>query len=1226
MFKNTKGSSIRVTRPGKFPAVIALSLVFSGVLFAEDAETIAFVEDGVLQNATVVGPGVEQHGDHILIQGTGTGLASNLALMEGDFHIKATLAFEVDGTAAGFVFGFHGNTGSFLGNPTGYFGFDSGSQNLFVEGGFMNAAQGTGPASEGAPASDFIEDGVPFLFEAIREDGILTVLIDEVEVYSQEIGNQAIGHLGIRPWRANMQVFGFSASGNLIGVTLPAKENFGEYSIFVENGTVSDVNLIGDGWEHIDNYIVAQGTGKFLQTTIRLLEGDFHIEAEVAMDALNGTAASFRFGNDDFGFDGGRQVFFQSGPLYGPGVGVGPAAAGFPAGAYIQGGQPFLLEAKRVGNTLTVMIDGVGIYQKEFGSDGIGTLAFRPWRSEMRIYNFRVAGNLEEPASLPIDDHFGQVRYISLLGGLTEGVGYQLGPVGTGTEPFLDDDISIVSMPSNLDGNLGFRTSNAQFYWGMEMPDNEPIVFVEDGEAMFMREVGPAWSQGDGFVFNQGTQRWLRTNALLREGDFHIKATMAINAINGTAATFQMGNAHFGFDSGGQNLFVEGGFFGGVVQLDPAADYIEGGVPFLFEAIREGNIIRFLIDEVQVYQRDIGANQVIGSVGFRPWRSEMRVYDFEVTGNFGWTNHLAFEIDRETSVYIANDPEYEADWLTDRFTKTEMTIETTGGDFDVWERVFDARDFVMLPGNGGDGHNYWVLLSKKPSAITESPINYVRTPGGDDWSLVRNGWRLTTDPESLLHSGRLLTGISNFVPEQGVRIRAEFRVPQLQHGGDNSYGLLVMGDSTLTPNQGIRAEWLPRQADGSSTFRLVNNANRTVLEGENSSVSWGGLAPTRTNDWVTGDDQIDLVWDSRASELASPYFLDDDSKVIVRLPDGLDPGFLLDAIKTENDLSNSSENFVQFTVESGEPGDGNEGVTVFVAWDIRNSGFEPDWLTEGFSKTDHLVQVTGGAQFHRLWAAEYPEGAVVTLPGASYGEGGPFLDGTDNYFVLLGDTRSGLDSIYTMEVEAIREGEEWILSATLTDADGFSETVTASHGPALSGGDVFGVIVQHLDRADTSETPVTPIWDTFSLTMDFVVPPVLSGFDAWAAEYFPNNVNDPQVSGPAAMPSGDGVMNLIKYALGLPPLEPVSSADLPGAGLNEEGQLVFVYWERTDINDVVYIPEVSEDLMEWDTGPDHLVEIFRNPAGGNVEEVGVRPNNLEGANRVFLRLRLEQSD
>ena len=88
------------------------------------------------------------------------------------------------------------------------------------------------------------------------------------------------------------------------------------------------------------------------------------------------------------------------------------------------------------------------------------------------------------------------------------------------------------------------------------------------------------------------------------------------------------------------------------------------------------------------------------------------------------------------------------------------------------------------------------------------------------------------------------------------------------------------------------------------------------------------------------------------------------------------------------------------------------------------------------------------------------------------------------------------------------------------------------------------------------------------------------GFELWQMEQFtPAQLADPSTSGPNASPAGDGVPNLVKYALGLSPLVPVSGVLTPLR--IENGHAVLFYQRPVTATDVTYRVEVSDDLASW---------------------------------------------
>ena len=138
-----------------------------------------------------------------------------------------------------------------------------------------------------------------------------------------------------------------------------------------------------------------------------------------------------------------------------------------------------------------------------------------------------------------------------------------------------------------------------------------------------------------------------------------------------------------------------------------------------------------------------------------------------------------------------------------------------------------------------------------------------------------------------------------------------------------------------------------------------------------------------------------------------------------------------------------------------------------------------------------------------------------------------------------------------------------------------------------------------------------------------VEPPPEGTFAAWQEQNFsPAQLADETVSSPGAMPAGDNVSNLVKYAFDLSPLTPVTQRDLFGSDLID-GDLVLIYHERTDVQDVGYTVEFSQDLITWVEGEAFLEEIGRVAVGSNLAQVTVRAALPAGAAKGFLRLKVE---
>lgn len=91
-----------------------------------------------------------------------------------------------------------------------------------------------------------------------------------------------------------------------------------------------------------------------------------------------------------------------------------------------------------------------------------------------------------------------------------------------------------------------------------------------------------------------------------------------------------------------------------------------------------------------------------------------------------------------------------------------------------------------------------------------------------------------------------------------------------------------------------------------------------------------------------------------------------------------------------------------------------------------------------------------------------------------------------------------------------------------------------------------------------------------------------TGYAAWRlANFSTTDAANDAVSGPGAIASADGLTNLAKYALGLPPTTPAQGG-LPSFALSG-ADWTFTFTRPADRSDVSYTVEFSTDLVEWQT-------------------------------------------
>jgi sialidase-1 len=154
--------------------------------------------------------------------------------------------------------------------------------------------------------------------------------------------------------------------------------------------------------------------------------------------------------------------------------------------------------------------------------------------------------------------------------------------------------------------------------------------YVMNGSEMNVLEYGGTWMAGSGFVYQSGTSKYMWAGNHVPAGDFTVTAQLQLSQLNGTAASFQIGDHHFGFDGGGNVFFTEGGGWA-LTTHGSSSTLITPNQTFTFEAVRTGNQIAFTINGTTVVTKTISTSAM--RIGLRPWRNTMRVFNFSSVGN-----------------------------------------------------------------------------------------------------------------------------------------------------------------------------------------------------------------------------------------------------------------------------------------------------------------------------------------------------------------------------------------------------------------------------------------------------------------------------------------------------------------------------------------------------------------------------------------------------------------
>jgi hypothetical protein len=129
----------------------------------------------------------------------------------------------------------------------------------------------------------------------------------------------------------------------------------------------------------------------------------------------------------------------------------------------------------------------------------------------------------------------------------------------------------------------------------------------------------------------------------------------------------------------------------------------------------------------------------------------------------------------------------------------------------------------------------------------------------------------------------------------------------------------------------------------------------------------------------------------------------------------------------------------------------------------------------------------------------------------------------------------------------------------------------------------------------------------------------LGTYNAWAMRWFGGPQGGVVFSERGADPDGDGMSNLVEYALNWDPKDPEGASALtPKAGQ----PLEITYTRRRGAHDIGYRVEWSADLEVWHRDTAKVRETVRDDGNGVTETVELRVVPSPGRERLFLRLRI----
>ncbi len=281
------------------------------------------------------------------------------------------------------------------------------------------------------------------------------------------------------------------------------------------------------------------------------------------------------------------------------------------------------------------------------------------------------------------------------------------------------------------------------------------------------------------------------------------------------------------------------------------------------------------------------------------------------------------------------------------------------------------------------------------------------------------------------------------------------------------------------------------------------------------------------------------------------------------------------------------------------------------------------------------------------WTNLATETANTTGNGTGTNPHAPYvsaLTGTYQYVRMYGTTRTGGYGYSLWDFQVIgttsssTAATPVVTSGTATGTTGvaFNYQIQATNTPTsysatglpanLSPNTTTGLISGTPTTAGTFNATISATnaggTGSNSLTISVQTP-----YAVWQNTYFTAaQLQNSSVSGPTAIPAGDGITNLMKYALNLSP-KTCGTGGLPTMSTMSTGgknYLTLTYAKVLAATDITYIVEVSPDMLTWSSGSGATVVVSTtNNSDGKTQTIVARDLTAEsGTGGRFIRLKV----
>ncbi len=507
--------------------------------------------------------------------------------------------------------------------------------------------------------------------------------------------------------------------------------------------------------------------------------------------------------------------------------------------------------------------------------------------------------------------------------------------------------------------------------------------------------------------------------------------------------------------------------------------------------------------------------------------------------------------------------------------------------------LLDERWTNMDAGSATDPTGYALRVR----VVDDSTFEYnIRQKGGGTWSTVE-GTQGTFAASGLLNPDAETPG--NAVR---VRLRVEGNRQRLWVNGEEQF------DVDIDPhwqNANFDNGYVQFWSNDSRRRGLANLAITEIVPGTDPGPQPGEV------DWVVRDDfenrflgqevigstTSDLLWNWTYHSAGSPVIAEHENRLFADF-------------NSQNQLSMSFQSVSDNAYLELDPDE-----TIAIEFDYL---YLTPWNDNNFFNTHYLLQ----DRWTNLGGASDPTGYSLRLQVTS--------DTTLDYAIRQragGSYTSVEGSVGTFETSGLLNSD----AGTPGRPVRIRLEIKGNHQSLwIEGEHQFTLDIDPLPQNENFSTCFVQFWSNSSrrrgidnigigYVTDGVVPD--TGFAAWLAEHFsPLELNNPAISGEAASPAGDGISNVLKYALDLDPWTP-SRDGLPKV-VREDGELRITHRSRNDDPDLAYVVEVSGDLVTWHHGEEH-VETLATWMDGDVEIREARALAIPGGGSTgFMRLRV----